>query len=270
MEEPLTDDILRTVQELEAEQRAQEPPPPDVEWEDVKPEHQEVWAGTSENGPSATALYHAFVHRRTEGPKVAAMSLDELTQWVTNRRSGISQVPSEVRNLAMSDRQIAKAILEHAQKTTKEYTRKKPTSGILLLVMTLVGMPLMGAGMARVWATQYDAVILILAGLGPLAWALWNWLSPTSRRNRFLRSMKETSAIVDDRSGARISDDVTRQANYYVTVSLQADDGQGGSRDILLELEVTRRIWNSLASGTIVTIRYAGEDPRIALIEGEW
>lgn len=66
--------------------------------------------------PLEAELYHAFVHLRTEA-EIAAMSLEELTRAVAYSRSTGTKVSERLRHLPMSDEEIARDILDYAQKS---------------------------------------------------------------------------------------------------------------------------------------------------------
>jgi hypothetical protein len=159
------------------------------------------------------------------------------------------------------------------------YSRRKPVSNLHIGLMIAAGVFLLGIGIAGVRAGLRDAVwamlvlpcllLCTLPGVALLGWALWNWLAPWGARNVFRRSMKETSAEVSRAWRKEHTSEGRTTYKYFVTVSLRADDVQGGGRDILLKLQVTERIWESLEAGTTVTARYAAKDPRITLIQGE-
>jgi hypothetical protein len=167
------------------------------------------------------------------------------------------------------------------------YSRRKPVSNSHIGLMIAAGVVLLGisiagvraaesAGTPRTWQAEEGLMYLemfsylcILPGAALLGWALWNWLAPWGARNVFRRSMKETSAEVSRAWRKEHTSEGRTTYKYFVTVSLRADDVQGGGRDILLKLQVTERIWESLEAGTTVTARYAAKDPRITLIQGE-
>ena len=168
--------------------------------------------------------------------------------------------------------------------------RRKPVSnfhiglmisaGVILLGISIAGLQAdMPAGMPRTWQAkelmiyvQLLSLLCLLPGVVLSGWALWNWLAPWGARNVFRRSMKETSAVVC----RAWRDEQTNEwgghtgYKYWVTISLQAADVHGDSRDIPLKLRVKRPIWESLEADMTVTARYAAENPRIALIQGEW
>ena len=168
--------------------------------------------------------------------------------------------------------------------------RRKPVSnlhiglmlsaGVILLWIGIAGVQAdMPAGMPRTWQARefmlYVGLLSLLCLLPAVVlsgWALWNWLAPWGARNVFRRSMEETSAKVcrawrEEQTNAYGGHTGYK---YFVTISLQAADVRGDSRDILLKLRVKRPIWESLEAEMIVTVRYAAENPRIALIQGEW
>lgn len=64
--------------------------------------------------PSPQELFQAFMRAGTTPAQVAAMTVDELTQTVAQRRK--SKVPAEMRELPMSDRSIAEVILAYSRR----------------------------------------------------------------------------------------------------------------------------------------------------------
>ena len=168
--------------------------------------------------------------------------------------------------------------------------RRKPVSNLHIGLMLSAGVVLLGigiagvqadmpAGMPRTWQNEefmlYVELLSLLCLLPAVVlsgWALWNWLAPWGARNVFRRSMKETSAEVRRAWRDEQTNEYGRRTGYkyFVWISFQADDVHGDSRDILLRLRVKRPIWESLEADMTVTARYATENPRIALIRGEW
>jgi hypothetical protein len=62
--------------------------------------------------PTDDELYRAFVDTRVSRSRIASMSLDSATRMVEYRRK--KKVSPEMRNLPISDREIAQAVLDYA------------------------------------------------------------------------------------------------------------------------------------------------------------
>jgi hypothetical protein len=127
-------------------------------------------------------------------------------------------------------------------------------------------------GIGLVWTRATLGLALIVVGAGLLGLGLWMIVSPSSRRNIYRRSMRETTAtskgaFVDERT-----DEYGRvHFSYYVTLWFEAETDRGSVRYMALRPRVNKRIWSSMAGADRqVRVRYAAEDPTIALIEGEW
>ncbi len=76
--------------------------------------------------------------------------------------------------------------------------------------------------------------------------------------------------MVDRLKKVKGDDDYGPKYKYFVTVRFEADEPETGTRVIALTARVAHHIWKGMKRGDTVGIRYAAEDPRIALIEGEW
>jgi hypothetical protein len=168
------------------------------------------------------------------------------------------------------------AIRSRHRKAAMQYDRKKPTNSNLVVVSISGGIILLGIGIAGLsgiisWFNPaYLNLVLILAGVVLVACALWTWLAPWSARNVFLRSMKETVGTVEDLDKKEYRGEYGKEYRYFVTVLLEADDANMGTRMITLKVQVAHSSWKGMKRGDTVGIRYAAEDPRLALIEGEW
>jgi hypothetical protein len=151
-------------------------------------------------------------------------------------------------------------------------TRQVPQSGNLVLVIMVGGALILVAGIIFLFTRLNVCGLLSLAGVALLGWGAWIWKWPASRRNVYLRSMKETTGTV---KGAAIRQHTDEYGNvyfrYYVTVWFDAETGEDEVRRVAVRARLKERIWSSVAvTESEVTVRYASEDPTIALIEGEW
>ena len=84
--------------------------------------------------------------------------------------------------------------------------------------------------------------------------------------------MKETVGTLEDKRKKEHRGDYKegRYYTYHVTVRFEAEDAKLGTREMVLKVEVSSGIWRGLRVGQSVRIRYAAEDPRIALFQWEW
>ena len=154
------------------------------------------------------------------------------------------------------------------------YDRKKPVSRNLVLLSIPAGIVLLGIGIAGLsgimpWLNLACMnVACTLAGVVLVASVLWTWLAPSSVRGVFRRTAKEVVGTVAGFSREERHGHYGPEYKYFVTVRFKADDPKMGTRVIQLKAQVAHHVWKGM--GKTVGIRYAAEDPRIALIEGEW
>jgi hypothetical protein len=150
----------------------------------------------------------------------------------------------------------------------KRYDRKKPVGSGSTLLWILAGMFFLGLGILS-WR-ESSGWIFVLLGVVIIALALRSWLAPSSARGMLRRATKETVGMVDRLQKVKGDDDYGPKYKYFVTVRFEADEPETGTRVIALTARVARHIWKGMEIGGTVGIRYAAEDPRIALIGGEW
>jgi hypothetical protein len=114
--------------------------------------------------------------------------------------------------------------------------------------------------------------LLALPGVAAVAWRLWKLRTAAIHRNVLLRSMKETVGTLEGKRKKEHRGDYKeeRYYTYHVTVRFEAEDAKLGTREMVLKAEVSSGIWRGLRVGQWVRIRYAAEDPRIALFQWEW
>ena len=154
----------------------------------------------------------------------------------------------------------------------ERFDRKKPSSGLELIVMVGMGVAWMGGSIAMYGSNLPVCVALFvtLVGATLVAWGLWSWLSPTSARNLFLTSHVQTEGAVTGLDKEKSRSDYGPNYRYYVTILFKADDANMGMRVMELKADVAHRIWKRTKTGDTVGVRYVPQDPRIALIQGEW
>jgi hypothetical protein len=134
------------------------------------------------------------------------------------------------------------------------------------------GAVILVAGLIFLFTRLNVCGVLILPGVALLGRGLWVWKAPASRRNVYSRSMRETTGTI---KGVWVDEHEDRYGRvhfrYYVTVWFDAGSEQDGVRRVALKAHLKERIWRAVAAADKeVAVRYAAEDPTIALIEGEW
>jgi hypothetical protein len=128
-------------------------------------------------------------------------------------------------------------------------------------------------------------VVLVWAGLSLfgilfLPLGLWDLLSPGSAYNKFRRSSTTVQAKVvgyrrEEREAALKVEpedymDGDYHTFYFVEVQFDAVRSGAAVEQVTLEADASEELWKRLRRpGTEVTVRYAREDPRVALLEGE-
>jgi hypothetical protein len=170
----------------------------------------------------------------------------------------------------VKDMQPVETVLQRQK--AERCDRKKPASGLELAVFVGMGLAVMGVSTAMYGSNLpvYVAVFVTLVGAALVAWSLWRWLSPASPRNLFFASHRQTDGTVTGLDKKKGHSDYGPDYSYYVTVLFEADDANMGTRVLALEAEVAHRIWKGMKHGDTVGVRYVPQDPRVALIEGEW
>jgi hypothetical protein len=149
----------------------------------------------------------------------------------------------------------------------KRCDRKKPAGGCTTLLWILAGLFFLGLG---ILSRQGPGLIFVAVGVVIIALALRSWLAPSSARGVLRRAVKETVGVVDHLQRVKSDDDYGPKYKYFGTVRFEADDPRMGTRVIALKVRVAHHIWKGMEIGDTIGIRYAAEDPTIALIEGEW
>jgi hypothetical protein len=250
MEESLSEDsIQEMLEELEEEQQSgQEPLSPDVEnllrelesgrysYTRSKAAEQlgRVDTGSPRIVQALLAACETDAHSLVREAAAKALSAPVHQEWLQNHprllqvAEGILQREAEVAEFALRRRKAERC------------DRKKPTNSNLVVVSISGGIILLGIGIAGLsgiisWFSPALVFVLILAGVVLVACALWTWLAPSSARNVFLRSMKETEGTVED---LREEGHYESGYAYYVTVRFRADDANMGTRVMVLKARV--------------------------------
>jgi hypothetical protein len=138
------------------------------------------------------------------------------------------------------------------------------------IVFGIVWVSVVGIFSAQSTTDFCRAALGALPGIALVAWGLLNWRAATVRREVLLRSTKETVGTVEDLWNEEHKGEYETSYTYYVTVRFEAEDAKVGTRVMVLKASVSRDVWKGLIEDQSVRIRYAAEDPEIALFQWEW
>jgi hypothetical protein len=147
--------------------------------------------------------------------------------------------------------------------------RKTPLMEGTIFIYVLLGIAAIVFG----YAINEDvvAILSVAIGIGLIGWVLWNLLSPTSDRNVFLRSLESTSAEVVRKYSEEWRDSYGgTYYTYHMVLDFRAYKTGTDSINIRLDARVKKEIYNRYKSGASISIRYAKDNPRIALVGGEY
>jgi hypothetical protein len=188
-------------------------------------------------------------------------------------RQGLAAVfdsKAERKELSLWKNCVLKTLKNSCMKWRKDLPRKR--FGIVFACLVIPAgttFAWLGVSASKSYLTLAGVVIL-LAGSALVGLPLRNWFSPRSARNVFRRSMREATGTVVRTYREEREDSYGSSYKYFVTVRFKADHAKLGTRVISVKFQVPSRRWKKIKSGGTVGIRYAAEDPTIALIEGEW
>ena len=115
-----------------------------------------------------------------------------------------------------------------------------------------------GASWWMSWLLAAAALFFLFKYLYELIW-------PRSSSNLF-RSSQETAVaeVVGRRVKVSRSQDDTRSRSHFLTVQFTVEQ-----RPMVLEARVARKIYDGTGTGSRMSVRYATDDPQVALLEGE-
>jgi hypothetical protein len=148
--------------------------------------------------------------------------------------------------------------------------RKKPTSpnrncltilgASVGLIIGIIWMVNAGSG-TDFWRPG----LLILAALYFLGKHVYDYAWSGSDSNLFLRSHETTVAKVVRKREEEYKDEYDQKKyRYYLSVQFDTDDGE-----VILEAPVSKRYFDQYAADSEMEVRYATENPLVALLEGE-
>ena len=109
--------------------------------------------------------------------------------------------------------------------------------------------------------------LFLAGGLVVFALMLRWWLD----RRKFMRSFLVATAHVTGRRHERESDDEGPGyiSSFYLTVGFSPSGLETSGQRVEIKAKVSEEIYRSFLTGSPITVKYAGEDPRIAILEGE-
>ena len=111
---------------------------------------------------------------------------------------------------------------------------------------------------------QFFGIVVILYSLIPL-------VDPMSARNQFLKSSEQAVAEVIRRDFVEGPDSyMGRYRYYYLVLEFQVLKPDSEPIRMILKAKVNQNLYNKFQTGDRITVRYAKDDPCIALIEGEF
>lgn len=286
MEESELQDVEQLLQELEEEYGPpREVPSPDVEklLQDLRVERpfgrkKEALAQLGRLNSSNLRIVSALVEAKLSDPSRAARKLAAESLLAPAHQEVLQQYPDLMQSATSPERDEEPSPTTSRTAQRRAFsggTRRKPMSNAQVLLMIPVGIAVAYFGV-QILKNEGSVkgsvmgVMFFLAGLAMVGWAFWNWLEPSSARNVFRRSMKETTGTVARVYKTEEEGDYGKSYKYFATVRFKADHAKLGTRVISVKFQVPRGRWKEMESGGTVGIRYAAEEPTIALIEGEW
>jgi hypothetical protein len=114
----------------------------------------------------------------------------------------------------------------------------------------------------------YALVGLLFSYVGLLATGLdlWEWLRALLHRRTWQGvQLAADGEIVDRAVKRRVDDEGSVSHTYWITVRFDTTEGP-----VVLKTQVEQRQYARLRGAETVVVRYALDNPRLALLEGEW
>jgi hypothetical protein len=156
----------------------------------------------------------------------------------------------------------------------------------IAIAFSIVGAPFLIAGVITLIDDPGMAMFCFIPGLpltvGPILW----FRQMTRRRAAFQASQRTANATVIDRSkekprhrgtgpllleaGMAVADRVKPMFEYFLILEFSASKTGMGSMLMTLEAQVNELVYEDHPPGSTFRIRYAMDDPRIALPESEY
>jgi hypothetical protein len=145
---------------------------------------------------------------------------------------------------------------------------------ILGVLFSLIGLGLV-IGNAILAVGEHDSSRLLYAlfglifgyvGLYAAGLNLWEWLVALLHRRVWQRQQITADGEIVDRAVRRQVDDEGNVSHrYWITVRFDSVEGP-----VVLRAQVDRSYYLWVGSTDTIAVRYALENPRLALLEGEW
>jgi hypothetical protein len=109
-------------------------------------------------------------------------------------------------------------------------------------------------------------LLFAFVGLFAAGLDLWEWLLALLHR-RTWQGVQVTAdgEIVDRAVKRRVDDEGSVSHTYWITVRFDTTEGP-----VVLNAQVEQRQYARLRGAEMIMVRYALENPRLALLEGEW
>ncbi len=157
---------------------------------------------------------------------------------------------------------------------------------LIAIAFGIIGAPFVIAGIIALIDDPSMSMLCFIPGLpltvGPILW----YRQMNRRRAAFKESLRTANATVIDRSkekprhrgsgplllevGMAVADRVKPMFEYFLILEFAASKTGMGSMTIKLEAQVNEQIYEDHPPGSTLRIRYAMDDPRIALPESEY
>ena len=266
MEELRPEEFDSLVQELEGESDEEESQSPEVEnlLRDLQPSR--LWLARLKAAEDLGELSES-------SPRIvqSLVTAGESDSLPSVREAAVASLRAPVHQEILREYPDLVQRTQWAMQATEVHDRKKPADNwqiIPVIVLGVVWIAIVAASGAI--KLPWLFALVALPGAAMLAIGLWSWLAASSARNVFLRSMKETVGTVEDLDKKEHQGEYADTHKCFVTVRFDAEDARMGTRVMVLKARVAHSSWKRMKCGNIVGIRYSAENPRLALIEGEW
>ena len=145
---------------------------------------------------------------------------------------------------------------------------------ILGVLFALIGLGLVIGNVVLVVREQDSSRLLYVlfglifgfVGLYAAGLSLWEWLVALLHRRVWQGQQITADAEIVDRAVSRhVDDEGNLSHKYWVTVQFDGVEGP-----VVLKAQVDQSYYLWLRTADTIAVRYALENPRLALLEGEW